>query len=171
MERSRKEMEHELATAAEKSEMRRALGALNWRAVQTSPWLLSTVSHLLGCVKTVAVHDLMESNKAVRWQRRCSHVKLSFPHQVRDSLIVTFCDASWATRRDGSSQGGALTVLMNKETLSGKLNRFSVLSWTSRRPRHVAGSSTSAEFQLTGSGLDEHEFIKFLFSSPNTLDM
>ena len=108
--------------------MRRALGALNWRAVQTSPWLLSTVSHLQGCVETATVHDLMEANKATRWQRRHSHVKLIFPHQVRENLIVTFCDASWATRRDGSSQGGALTVLMNKDTLKGKLSPFSVLS-------------------------------------------
>ena len=74
------------------------------------------------------MHDLMETNRAIRWQRRHSHVKLIFPHQVRENLIVTFCDASWATRRDGSSQGGALTVLMNKDTLKGKLSPFSVLS-------------------------------------------
>ena len=67
--------------------MRRALGALNWRAVQTSPWLLSTVSHLQGCVETATVHDLMEANKATRWQRRHSHVKLIFPHQVQDNLL------------------------------------------------------------------------------------
>ena len=65
LESSRKEMKHELATPSEKSEMRRALGALNWRAVQTSPWLLSTVSHLQGCVETAAVHFLMETNKAI----------------------------------------------------------------------------------------------------------
>ena len=174
LERSRRDMKHDTATPAEKSEMRRALGALNWRAVQTSPWLLSTVSHLQGCVETATVSDLMEINKAIRWQRRHSHLKLIFPHKVKDNLIVTFCDASCATRRDGSSQGGAITVLMNRDTLNGKLSHFSVLCWTSRRLRRIARSSTSAEVHMTGNGLDEHDFVKlfvYLMKHPGHVDL
>ena len=167
--RERKLQKHDTVTLAEKSEMRRALGALNWRAVQTCPWLLSTVSHLQGCVESATVNDLLETNKAIRWQRRHSHVKLSFPHQVQDCMVLTFCDASWATRRDGSSQGGSITILMNKEVLSGKLCHFSVLTWTSRRLRRIARSSTSAEVQMTGNGLDEHEFVKlFMYMMMNS---
>ena len=54
LDRERKLQKHDVVTPSEKSEMRRALGALNWRAVQTCPWLLSTVSHLQGCVESAS---------------------------------------------------------------------------------------------------------------------
>ena len=171
LERERKFQKHDLATSFEKSEMRRALGALNWRAIQTCPWLLSTVSHLQGCVEKATVEDLLETNKAIRWQRRHSHVKLTFPRQVQDRLVLTFCDASWATRRDGSSQGGSITILMNKEVLSGKLCHFQCCLGQVGGFRRIARSSTSAEVQMTGNGLDEHEFCKlYIFDEESWKD-
>ena len=53
-------------TVSEKGELRRVLGALNWRATQSAPWLLATVSHLQGRVE---VEDLLAANKLVRLQR------------------------------------------------------------------------------------------------------
>ena len=75
-------------------------------------------------------------------------------------MIITYTDASWATRRDGSSQGGQLTVMMEAKVMMGNQGRFSVLCWTSRRLRRVARSSTSAEVQMVGNAIDTHEFVK-----------
>ena len=75
-------------------------------------------------------------------------------------MIVTYTDASWATRRDGSSQGGQLTVLMESRIPAGGRGKFSVLGWTSRLLRRVARSSTSAEVQMLGNAVDTHVFIK-----------
>ena len=41
---------YEPVTHSERRLMRQALGALNWRATQSAPWMLATVSHLQGCV-------------------------------------------------------------------------------------------------------------------------
>ena len=57
-----------LLTESEKSQMRQRLGALNWRATQTAPWLLSTVSHLQGCVEGGTIQDLLSTNKLIRLQ-------------------------------------------------------------------------------------------------------
>ena len=145
---------------SEKRDLRRLLGALNWRATQSAPWLLATVSHLQGCVEDARIKDVLEANKLVRLQRRYSGKGLTFESNLEDAIVVTFTDASWATRRDLSSQGGQITVLMESKVLKGQSGRFSVLCWTSRRLKRVARSSTSAEVQMCGNALDTHEFVK-----------
>ena len=145
---SRRSELHQEITFEERRSMRQILGALNWRATQSAPWLLATVSHLQGCVEHATVSDLCDLNKLVRLQRRYFNHGLHFPPIDGEVSIVSFTDASWATRKDGSSQGGQLTLMMGKKVLQGAKTPFCVLSWSSRRLRRVARSSTSAEAQM-----------------------
>jgi len=85
---------------------------------------------------------------------------LYFPPMKNKCTLVTFTDASWATRHDSSSQGGQITLLMEEGALSGCKTPFHVISWSSRRLKRVARSSTSAETQMCANALDLHEFIK-----------
>lgn len=170
----RKGQKRDETTTQEKQQMRRALGALNWRAVQTAPWMLATVSHLQGCVESSTVQDLMDVNKLIRWQRRFATSGLTFRHDIGDAMVVTFTDASWATRKDGSSQGGQITLYMNRGVAVGETSHFSVLCWGSRRLRRVARSSTSAEVQMSGNALDSHEFTKLfmiMMENPSHVDL
>lgn len=159
----RKNQVDEEVTHLERSAMRKALGGLNWRATQSAPWLLATVSHLQGCIETATVGELCQVNKLVRLQRKRMEKGLYFPSLKGECTVVTFTDASWATRKDGSSQGGQLTLLMENNVLRGSKTPFCVLGWTSRRLRRVARSSTSAEAQMTGNALDYHEFSKLAY--------
>ena len=154
---------YEPVTHSERRLMRQALGALNWRATQSAPWMLATVSHLQGCVEQACVGDLCSVNKLVRLQRKHFNRGLDFVPVTGDATVVTFTDASWATRKDGSSQGGQITLLMQKGVLWGEKTSFCVLNWTSRRLRRVARSSTSAEAQMSANALDNHEFVKLAF--------
>ena len=61
-------------TEAERTALRQTLGALNWRATQTAPWLLATTSHLQGCVTKGKVKHLLETNKLVRLSRKIRRV-------------------------------------------------------------------------------------------------
>ena len=158
----RNETEEEISQE-EKTAMRQRLGALNWRATQTAPWLLATVSLLQGCLENGKVSDVLSVNKLVRLQRKHFDKGLWFEKLNGPLTVVTFTDASWATRRDSSSQGGQITLLMEQDILSGAKTRFSVLSWTSRRLKRIARSSTSAEAQMTSNALDTHEFAKLAF--------
>ena len=158
--KERQACSEEEITPSEKGDLRRVLGALSWRATQSAPWMLATVSHLQGCVEQGRVADLVAANKLVRLQRRLSEKGLVYQTDLVDPVIVTFTDASWATRRDGSSQGGQITLMMERKAVTGGHGRFSVLSWTSRRLKRVARSSTSAEAQMFGNGVDTHEFLK-----------
>lgn len=150
-------------TVSERTAMRQRLGALNWRATQSAPWLLATVSLLQGCVENGFVSDRLAVNKLVRLQRKHANKGMYFPSLHGPCTVVTFTDASWATRRDSSSQGGQLTLLMQRGVLDGCKSPFHILSWSSRRLRRVARSSTSAEVQMSANALDSHEFAKLAY--------
>ena len=141
-----------------KRQYRAVLGALSWRGTQSAPWICASVSHLQGAFTTASVGDLCHLNKLVRLQRRFSEDPLVFRARIGEPMLVTFCDASWASRKDGSSQGGMLTVLANSSILD--LSVFAHVAWQSRKLPRVARSSTSAAVQMASSSTDTHEFIK-----------
>ena len=111
-----------------KRQYRAVLGALSWRGTQSAPWICASVSYLQGAFTTASVGDLCHLSKLVRLQRRFSEDPLVFPAGIGEPMLVTFCDASWASRKDGSSQGGMLTVLANSSILGGDL----LLLWPGR---------------------------------------
>ena len=158
--RERKSELEDNITEQERTQMRQTLGGLNWRSTQSAPWLLATTSHLQGCVAHGKVKHLLEVNKLVRLSNKYGKHVMKFSAYVENPVIVTFADSSFASRHDGSSQGGQITLLMDEKVMHGHEASFSVLCWQSRRLRRVARSSTSAEVQMVGNGLDIHEFCK-----------
>ena len=159
----RKMNTQDVVTENERKGMRQCLGALNWRATQSAPWLLSTVSHLQGVVEHAQVQDLLAVNRLVRLQRKHFDQGLYFAVLKGSCTLLTYTDASWATRRDGSSQGGQITLLVEQNALCGSKTKFSVLSWSSKKLKRIARSSTSAETQMSANALDSHEFAKLGF--------
>lgn len=148
------------ATEGEKKQMRATLGALSWRATQTCPWLAASVSVLQGKQNAPRVEDLLETNKLVRMQRQFCENRLKFSSRIREPILVTYSDASWGCRADGSSQGGQLTAIADRKFLDGQRSEFSLVSWQSRKLARVARSSTSAEVQMASNATDNHEFVK-----------
>ena len=148
------------ATAEETRHLRAALGALSWRATQTSPWLAASVSVLQGCQKAPRVEHLLQTNKLIRTQRQLCEMPIKFSSQIEKPVLVTYTDASWACRIDGSSQGGQITMIADAKVIEGKRSEYSLLSWQSRKLSRIARSSTSAEVQMASNATDHHEFTK-----------
>ena len=118
------------------------------------------MSYLQGAYTTACVEDLLQFNKLVRLQKQQAEKPLVFQAGIRKPVVVTFCDASWASRKDGSSQGGVLTVFADSSILQGCTSGFSPIAWQSRKLPRVARSSTSAGVQMASSSTDSHEFVK-----------
>ena len=108
-------------------------------------------------------------NKLIRLHRKHAHEGLYFPPLEKDVTLVTFTDASWACRKDHSSQGGQITLLMEKSVLQGSKTPFHVISWSSRKLKRVARSSTSAESQMCANALDL-QFCKLSFLEMESKD-
>ena len=161
--RDRREHTEEGVNEAERKLFRAALGALSWRATQSAPWLAASVSFLQGCHGTAKVGDLIQANKLIRMQRTYSQQNLVFPAQLKQPVLLTYHDASYACRRDGSSQGGVFSMLVDRAVLDGKPGKFSPLSWQSRKLPRVCRSSTAAEIQTGSHAVDHHEFVKQIF--------
>ena len=158
---ARKKEPNNPASIEEQKQLKAALGGLSWRATQTCPWIAASVSVLQGCQKSPTVEHLTQVNKLIREQRHHCETALKFSSAITKPILITYSDASWACRIDGSSQGGQLTLLADMDVLHGSRSEYSLLlSWQSRKLARVARSSTSAEVQMASNATDTHEFMK-----------
>ena len=80
-------------------------------------------------------------------------------HAQHSLDVVTYTDAGWTTRPDGTSQGGQLVLIANTELLQGQESNMSLISWHSSRLRRVARSSSAAETQAAADGDDAVVYI------------
>ena len=101
----RKQQKDEALSPEDKRQFRAVLGAVSWRGTQSAPWLCASVSWLQGAFVSATMEDLCFLNKLVRLQRQHCEQPLVFQSGIDKPLLVTFCDASWASWKDGSSQG------------------------------------------------------------------
>lgn len=158
--KERKQSLEDDASPDEKKALRGLLGSLAWRGTQTAPWILASTSILQGHQNTAKVQDLLHANKLCRLQRAHCELGLTFAREIHEPLFLTFTDASHANRADLSSQGGTLTFLTDRKVLKGHKAPFSLVAWRSRKLKRVARSSTCAEIQSCGNGVDENEFVR-----------
>ena len=80
---------------------------------------------------------------------------------VREEMsVVGWSDASWACRREGSSQGGYIIGVANKTFLDQAESLISVISWHSGKLARVARSSNSAELQAAADAERELSYIR-----------
>ena len=84
-------------------------------------------------------------------------------HAHHSPVVVTYTDAGWTTRPDGTSQRGQLVFIANSKLLLGRESNMPLISWHSSRLRRVARSSSAAETQAAADGDDEAVCIHLCF--------
>ena len=102
--------------------------SLQWPAVQSSPHLQCSVSMLAVSSSKGYVKSLLEANKLLKFAKENSDVGLRYRHigEVQDLQLVAMVDASFASRGDGSSQGGYIIMLVNKSALEAEEGDYHV---------------------------------------------
>ena len=100
-------------TERERTALRGLLGALQWPSTQTAPHLQAHVSLLAGEISTATTKTLEEANKTLRYAKANSDVGLDYRYlgAKEDMAFVAFSDASFACRKDLSSQGGYIIMM------------------------------------------------------------
>ena len=127
--------------------------------VQCLPQLLAPLSLLMGQTPQATVGTIYEVNKPARKATAWARTPLKI-HAHRSPVVVTYTDAGWTTRPDGTSQGGQLVFIANSELLQGRESNMFLMSWHSSRLRRVARSSSAAETQAAADGDDEAVYIR-----------
>ena len=79
-----------------------------------------------------------------------------------EMLILTFSDASWGSRGDGSSQGGFLILATEKKVLLGQRAPYSILNYGPKKLKRVCRSPLAAETQALSISLGDSEVIRLL---------
>ena len=156
---ARREQREDPVTAKELAALRRLLGQLMWLATQVIPQLQAPLSLLLRYLSVADVSTLLEANKLARRALVWAQTPLrTFVHE--ELSVIGWSDASWACRREGSSQGGYIIGVANKTFLEQAESPFSVISWHSGKLTRVARSSNSAELQAAADAERELSYIR-----------
>ena len=106
---------------------------------------------------TAGHNTTYEVNKLARKATAWAKMPQVNAHQ---SPVVTYKDAGWTTRPDGTSQGRQQVFIANAELLQRSESNMSLISWHLSRLTRVAMSSSAAETQAAANGDDEAVWIR-----------
>ena len=150
-------------TPSEVTQLRAALGALMWLGTQAAPMVLAPLSLLLGHQTSATVDTLLQANKLIRQAVIWSSTPIVL-HKHEAPVVVTYSDASWACRRDGSSQTGYLVTIADGAILKGATSHLSFISWHSGKAKRVARSSSACEVQAASEAEEESEYVRLVLA-------
>ena len=77
----------------------------------------------------------------------------------REVTVLGYTDANFASRKDLSSQGGFLVLMVHNSILKGATGEYNVIDWRSWCLPRVARSSLSAESQAASECVDSLLFV------------
>ena len=144
-------------TPKETSMLRGLIGGLQWPSTQTAPYLQCAVSQLAGEVPSATIQTLENGNKILRMAKANSDVGLQY-HQLggnpKEITFLAYSDASFASRKDLSSQGGYLVTMVHKDVCQGHQGSYNMMDWRSWKLPRIARSSLSAESQACSEASD-----------------
>ena len=109
------------------------------------------------------MQDLLDANKDLRFLKANADVGLyfGFDKAWSELRVGGFSDASWASRLDGSSQGGYAIFAGPADDLSnGTPTPFVCLEWDSKKLVRLCRSSLSAAAQAAALGVDSLMWVK-----------
>ena len=139
---ARRKQRDDPVTAKELAGLRGLLGQLMWLATQVVPQLQAPLSLLLGYLGVATVSTLLEANKLARRALVWDQTPLrTFVHE--DMSVIGWSDASWACRREGSSQGGYVIGLANKTCLEQAESPISVIGNSGTKFQFCRAASSS----------------------------
>ena len=146
---------------------RMAVGSLSWLAKETRPDLACAANMAQSVQKQPTVHDLKETNKAIKQAKDFAGHGLLFRKVPLDKLaIVVFHDAAWgnAISEDPglewekgdmvASQIGYLIYLVHEDGLGKHPAEWSLLGWKSHACKRVCRSTFSGETMACCEGME-----------------
>ena len=148
--KERRQNPHAETTAQEKHHLRGLNGSMNWPVTQLMLYGAASLSIQAANVEKSIVEDVHEANKTLRFLKANAAVGLTYVRlgALPELLLGTYFDGSWATRRDGTSQGGYLQFAVTRSAAeSGAPVPLVVTDWTSKKVSRISRASLDVEAQ------------------------
>ena len=147
-------------TSREVTQLRGLLGSLQWPAVQSSPHIQCSTSLISGSMSAGLVKSIMDANRLLRFCKENADVGAKYEPlgPIGGLRLVCMFDAAFGVRRDSSSQGGYLIMLVPQETFEGTECPYHLIDWKSSKLPRIARSSLGSESQAAGQAVDALDF-------------
>ena len=147
-----------------RAEFRSVTGCLQWVAGQSRPEL-SAVNSLSNHGGSTTIGNLKSLYEAVDFAVATKENGFIIPDVAvnKNSVILTFSDASWANAENCRSQCGVLVLLCGPEVLQ-KPAAAMLLDWRSSRTQRVCRSTLAAEASAADEGCDRGAYINMFLS-------
>ena len=164
--KERRQNPHAETNAQEKHQLRGWNGSMNWPVTQLMLYGAASLSIQAANVEKSIVEDVQEANKTLRFLKANAAVGLTYVRlgALPELLLGTYFDGSWATRRDGASQGGYLQFAVTRSAAeSSALVPLVVTDWTSKKVSRISRASLDVEAQAGVVAVDALEFSKLFY--------
>eukprot|EP00435_Cladocopium_sp_Y103_P064584 s563_g26.t1 len=160
--------DHEPVNADELTQLRGALGALQWRAHQTAPHLAARLGQLQSELAKPTINTVKATNKLIRECFQTRHLSVRINQldvsDPREVCFVGWSDAALANRIDMGSTGGYVIAAANPIIMQGQSSPLTLISWRSGKLARKARSSLAAEAQALSETDQELMFTRMAWA-------
>ena len=154
----RKNNRNDDVTEEERSEMRSAIGKLNWLRTQSRPDIAFQVSSTASQIHKAKVRDIVELNKTIK-KVKSEEVFIKFPrlNNLKKCRLVVYADASFAGL-DNWRQAAYLIFLVDE------YQNAALLTWISKCIHRVVRSVLGAELFALADAVDHAHTLNKIIS-------
>ena len=123
-------------------------------------------------INCATIHDLLEANRLLGEAKKHADVTITIKSIPVESVrLVSYSDASFATREKKQSQKGGMVLAVHEDVCQQKSALASPLVWYSRKIDRVVASTLAAETFALSSAVDLLNWLRLAWEwikSPNT---
>ena len=144
---------------SEQKELRSVSGCLQWAATQARPEIASQVS-LTPHGSQAGINDLKSLFNTIQFLKETPNYGIVMQDVPvnKETMVISYSDASWANARKSGSQIGALIGLTTANARNEPAN-LSLIDWKSSRSVRVCRSTLAAEASAGDEAADRSAFI------------
>ena len=154
----------EVLTADEQREFRSIAGCLQWLGSQARPDISPAIS-LCNHGQQTTIHDLRALAEALQHAKDTSELGMVIQDVPlnKQSVLMTYTDASWANAAYSASQMGILILVTTPEATS-QITKGAIVDWRSARTPRVCRSTLASEACAADEGSDRSDYLNLMIS-------
>ena len=150
-------------TAAETTQLRSLVGALQYAAVHTRPDLSAKVGEIQSCVPKATVSDLISANKVLHEAKVNKVSLMTVPIAPSQVTFCAFSDASFLSGKEKFAHQGGLIFATTPELLENKKTVVAPVAWISKKIHRVTRSTLGAEAIALSGTVDRLLWIRLIW--------
>ena len=161
IDRQRRKDEQTLVSETERQGLRGLIGSLQYASINTRPDVSAKLSFLQSKINCATIHDLLEANRLLGEAKKYADVTVTISSiPVSQVHLISYSDASFATREKKQSQKGGLILATHQNVFNQKSARASPLVWFSKRIDRVVASTLAAETFALSTAVDLLDWMR-----------